>query len=104
MNRLRTHSRRHRTLLAVGLLDDRSVPATISIADATAVEGNTAIRFIDRFVAEGSGGLHASSVSHFGPDGNQDGVSDLYVPSAVTDQILRYDGASGAFIDAFVAT
>ena len=34
----------------------------------------------------------------FGPDGN------LYVASRGTDSILRFDGATGAFIDEFVAS
>jgi hypothetical protein len=38
----------------------------------------------------------------FGPDGNGDGYRDLYVTSASTNNVLRYDGVSGAFIDAFV--
>ena len=33
----------------------------------------------------------------FGPDGN------LYVSSAVTDNVLRYDGTTGAFIDVFAS-
>ena len=32
----------------------------------------------------------------FGPDGN------LYVTSSLNDQVLRYDGSTGAFLDAFV--
>ncbi len=32
----------------------------------------------------------------FGPDGN------LYVPSRDSDEVLRYDGTTGDFIDAFV--
>ena len=32
----------------------------------------------------------------FGPDGN------LYVSSGITDEVLRYNGATGAFIDVFV--
>ena len=33
----------------------------------------------------------------FGPDGNGDGIKDLYIASADTDEILRYDGVTGAF-------
>jgi hypothetical protein len=33
----------------------------------------------------------------FGPDGN------LYVNSIQTDQVLRYNGTTGAFLDAFVS-
>ncbi len=79
-------------------LEDRWVPATIGIADATAIEGSTAIRFIDDFVSAGNGGLDDARGNVFGPDGN------LYVTSRVTDQVLRYDGATGAFLDVFVAS
>jgi subtilase family serine protease len=48
------------------------------------------------FVAAGSGGLSDPAGLTFGPDG------DLYVSSRGTDQILRYDGETGAFLGAFV--
>ena len=51
--------------------------------------------FIDVF-ASGSG-LDAPNGLVFGPDGN------LYVSSANTDQVLRYNGNTGAFIDVFVS-
>ena len=43
-----------------------------------------------------SGGLLNAHGMAFGPDGN------LYVASFGTDQVLRYNGATGAFIDVFV--
>jgi hypothetical protein len=48
---------------------------------------------IDSFVSSGSGGLFNSSGPRmaFGPDGN------LFVMSDRTQQVLRYDGTSGAF-------
>ena len=45
-----------------------------------------------------NGGLDLSSGLAFGPDGN------LYVGSLNTDEVLRYDGTSGAFLGAFVAS
>lgn len=58
--------------------------------------------FTDVFVATGSGGLDTPRALIFGPDGNGDGNRDLYISSAQTDSVLRYDGMTGAFIDAFV--
>jgi hypothetical protein len=39
----------------------------------------------------------------FGPDGNHDGVQDLYVVDINLNAVLRYDGLTGAFIDTFVS-
>jgi len=50
-----------------------------------------------QFVTPGSGGLLNAHASVFGGDG------DLYVSSFGTSEVLRYDGETGAFIDAFVA-
>ena len=44
-----------------------------------------------------NGGLNRSSGLAWGPDGN------LYVGSLNTDQVLRFDGTSGAFLGAFVS-
>jgi MYXO-CTERM domain-containing protein len=46
--------------------------------------------FISTFVADGSGGLRDPRGMVFGPDGN------LYVSSATTNKILRYNGTTGA--------
>jgi hypothetical protein len=46
-------------------------------------------------VAGGAGGLLAATGVAQGPDGA------VYVSSAVTDEILKYDGGSGAFISVF---
>jgi DNA-binding beta-propeller fold protein YncE len=47
------------------------------------------------FVLGGSGGLSNPRSVAFGPDG------DLYV-SSTTGEVLRYDGATGAFVETFV--
>jgi hypothetical protein len=78
-------------------------PPAISISDATAIEGGTSLKMLDRFIPEGSGGLTMPiRQSVFGPDGNNDGAPDLYVASAGSNAILRYDGLSGSFIDTFI--
>jgi hypothetical protein len=84
-------------------LEGRVTPAALSIGDATATEGSAALRFLDRFIPDGSGGLTAPARgSVFGPDGNSDGARDLYIASAGSNAILRYDGVTGTFLDAFV--
>ena len=71
--------------------------------------GNSVLRFdpdsgelLDQFVTPGSGGLAFPVDFMFGPDGNGDGREDLYVSSRDTDQLLRYDGETGAYLDVFV--
>src|SRR6185436_18207988 len=61
--------------------------------------------FVDDFVVDDpttpqddTGGLDGPTALAFGHDGR------LYVSSFNTDSILRYDGATGAFFDVFVAT
>lgn len=91
--------------LGVEALESRTLPSfTISVSDSSAIEGSNALRFIDRFVAEGSGGLTIPRLPLFGPDGNGDGAEDLYVASADTHQILLYDGRTGSFLRVFVAS
>lgn len=71
-------------------------PPTISISDTAVTEGQDALRSLDTFVSDGSGGISTPRNLIFGPDGN------LYVGSVDTGEILRYDGETGAFLDAFV--
>ncbi|MFG0317965.1 MAG: hypothetical protein ACF8XB_11875 [Planctomycetota bacterium JB042] len=47
--------------------------------------------------ADETGGLDGPTAAVFGADG------DLYVASFETDQVLRYDGTTGAFVGVFVA-
>jgi len=70
----------------------------ISIFDSTAIEGSIASKFLDTFVTTSSGGLSGARNITYGPDGN------LYVASANTDSINRYDTANGSFVDTFIPT
>jgi len=80
--------------------------------------GNNVLRFdgktgnfLGEFITAGSGGLSNPDTIIFGPDGNGDGKSDIYIASgdkagnsgeAAASAVLRYDGITGAFIDKFV--
>ena len=75
---------------------------SISVSDSVIIEGQSNVQFLGAFVASNSGGLSAPKNVIMGPDGNGDSVSDLYVASSGTDEILRFDGVSGSFIDVFV--
>ena len=73
-------------------------------------DGNTG-NFLGEFIPPGSGGLSNPDTIVFGPDGNGDDKSDIYVASGkdpgnpadpTPSAVLRYDGITGAFIDKFV--
>src|SRR6476661_2301476 len=73
-------------------------------------DGNTG-NFLGEFIPPGSGGLFNPDQIVFGPDGNGDDKSDIYVSSGdkpgnsgepTASAVLRYDGITGAFIDKFV--
>ena len=80
--------------------------------------GNNVLRFdgntgnlIGEFIPAASGGLSKPDTVIFGPDGNSDGKSDIYIASGdkpaksgemAASAVLRYDGITGAFIDKFV--
>jgi sugar lactone lactonase YvrE len=73
-------------------------------------DGNTG-NYLGEFISPGSGGLSNPDTIVFGPDGNGDDKSDIYVASGdkpgnsaepTASAVLRYDGITGAFIDKFV--
>ncbi len=59
-------------------------------------------QLIDEFVPAGSGGLDFAWDLVFGADSTGDGAPELIVSSFYSGDILRYNGATGAFIDKFV--
>jgi DNA-binding beta-propeller fold protein YncE len=60
--------------------------------------------FLGDFVPCGSGGLKRPAGLVFGPSVNHPSKLDLYVTSALTQNVLRYDGVTGAFRGEFVAS
>lgn len=92
-----------------------NVPETFLVGNT---RGNNVVRFdaktgsfLGEFITAGSGGLFSPDNIIVGPDGNNDGITDLYItsgnkPANSTEQgasgILRFDGRTGAFIDRFV--
>ena len=73
-------------------------------------DGNTG-NYLGEFIPPGSGGLSNPDQIVFGPDGNGDDKSDIYIASGdkpgnsgepTASAVLRYDGITGAFIDKFV--
>src|SRR5207249_3686893 len=54
------------------------------------------------FVAAGSGGLNRAFSLNFGPDGNLYATSGGGSASSEYSRVLRFNGTTGEFIDAFV--
>jgi hypothetical protein len=72
---------------------------SISIANATVKEqGNLSV-----FVAGNAAVLEHPSGLAFGPDRNNDGVPDLYALGRVSNNIVVYDGKTGAFLEQFAS-
>lgn len=81
-----------------------SLQPTISINDTSVTEGETSETFLGAFVAANSGGLSSAKNIVFGHDGNGDGIQDLYVADGNAGEVIRYDGATGEFMDVFVSS
>ncbi len=77
-------------------------PPEITVSDATVVEGDRSLSYVDRFVPD-NGVTQSFRNLVLGPDATGDNVEDLYVVSSGSDEVLRFDGVSGAFVDVFVA-
>lgn len=54
--------------------------------------------FLGVFITAGRGGLSQPGCLTIGPEGN------IYICSTDTDQVLKYDGLSGAFLNVFIDT
>ncbi len=69
--------------------------AEISINDVSVTEGDSGVQLVDDFVTPPAGDLHEARTIAFGPQG------DLFVASSFPPQVLRYDGATGAYVGVF---
>lgn len=96
--------------LARGLLGFVAITGFVASASADLLVGNffspdlNVLRysntgaFVGTFVPTGSGGLSFPLGGTFGPDGN------FYVSDSDHENVLRYNGTTGAFIDIFGST
>jgi hypothetical protein len=82
----------------VELLEDRAVPATLTIADASIGEGQGLSVFVpaNTAILEHGGGVA------FGPDRTGDSLADLYVLGRTSNNIIVYDGQTGTFVKEYV--
>ncbi|MGK0372194.1 MAG: hypothetical protein ACJAW1_002443, partial [Glaciecola sp.] len=117
-NRLITLARDSNRLLSFGL-NDLTVPPQVfgsqglNKPEHIAIDNNANIyvtnagskdvsqfdsngNFLGRFISSGSGGLGVPGCITIGPDGH------IYICSSDTDQVLKYDGQTGAFLNVFV--
>jgi hypothetical protein len=82
----------------LGVATIQNANAAVSISDATATEGNTTVRYFDDFVPVQArlGGARWFAFAPASEGGN------LYVASHFTDQVLEYDGTTGAYLGVVV--
>jgi hypothetical protein len=82
--------------LEAEVLEDRSVPSTLSITDASAIEGDATIRPLGVFASTGLAGESRPHSMILGPDGNLY-VSIHYVSSPnESGAVYRYDAVTGS--------
>lgn len=58
--------------------------------------------FVDAFVPAGSGGINGPDGLIFGPDANGDGIPELYVTGFYSNNVVRYDGATGQPLGTYI--
>ncbi len=91
----RTSTRRRSSLET---LENRVLMAgDLSISDATVIEANDSIVWLGSYITSQAGGLDHPTGMVLGPNG------DLFVASAATDRVLRYEAATGTFLGTFVS-
>ncbi len=60
--------------------------------------------FVDAFIAAGSGGIVGPRAIAFGPDANNDGVPELYIVTNSSNEIFRFDGATGSPLGTYITS
>jgi hypothetical protein len=80
------------SVLGVGTIQNAN--AAVSISDASATEGNTTIQYFDDFIPV-QGRVGGGRWFAFAP-ATEGG--NLYLASRFTDQVLEYDGKTGAYL------
>ena len=98
---------RTRTTLSVAPLEGRLCPSGgYLLVDSKGTSSvlrydETTGAFVDEFVTKNSGGLYSSADMDIGPDHNLYVSSGLFSKNNQANDVLRYDGATGAFMDDF---
>ncbi len=70
---------------------------SVTIADATIKEQGNLTTFVH---GDTNHLVHAADLA-FGPDRNGDTIDDLYVVGRITNNVVVYDGKTGAFVEEF---
>lgn len=97
--RERSWARRPRLFRPVlEVLEDRTAPTGVGWTINTDPDPITEINDVSPFITAGSGGLSLPKDLVLGPDGN------VYVASAGTNSVIRYNGSTGQLIGTFVAS
>ena len=78
------------------VLDSNGDLLVTNVGSRNITRYDTSGGFLGEFISAGSGGLGTPGCITVGPDGN------VYVCSSDTDQVLRYDGNTGSFLDVFI--
>jgi Calx-beta domain len=91
-----TNSSRTRVRLAVEYLEDRSVPAALSVSDVTVREGPTATGILDPAGAAAVG-LNSLRTLSFDTNPADAHYGDLFVAGSVSNSVARFDWATQTY-------